>query len=82
MPGKQILPVFALTVLVALAFMVTPAAARADESPDPAACGSPDESTLAVVECLGIDPEMTVPDKTGRPVAISQGGRLIAAILS
>jgi hypothetical protein len=35
-----------------------------------------------VYEALGIDPEMMVPDKTGRPVPISQGGRPIAGILA
>ncbi len=35
-----------------------------------------------IYQCLGIDPEMTVPDRTGRPVAINQGGRPIEAILA
>jgi hypothetical protein len=56
---KLFLSIFAVMILAAVAFMGTPAVARADESPEGAACGSPDESTLAVVECLGIDP---VPD--------------------
>jgi hypothetical protein len=43
---------------------------------------SPADICCTVYECLGIDPDMTVPDKTGRPVAISQGGRPIKAILA
>jgi hypothetical protein len=43
---------------------------------------SPADICCTVYECLGIDPNMTVPDKTGRPVAISQGGRPIKAILA
>jgi Protein of unknown function (DUF1501) len=43
---------------------------------------SPADICCTVYECLGIDPEMTVPDKTGRPVPISQGGRPIAGILA
>ena len=35
-----------------------------------------------IYECLGIDPDMTVPDKTGRPVAINQGGQPIRGILA
>jgi len=36
-----------------------------------------------IYHCLGIDPEGTmVPDRTGRPVSISQGGRAIAGILA
>jgi len=34
-----------------------------------------------IYRCLGIDPDTTVPDKTGRPVAINQGGRPIDEIL-
>jgi uncharacterized protein (DUF1501 family) len=32
-------------------------------------------------QCLGIDPEMTVPDRSGRPVPIAQGGQPIRNIL-
>jgi hypothetical protein len=35
-----------------------------------------------IYECLGIDPEMTVPDRTGRPVSICQGGTPIRGILA
>jgi hypothetical protein len=34
-----------------------------------------------IYECLGIDPEMTVPDRAGRPVPVAQGGRAIREIL-
>jgi uncharacterized protein (DUF1501 family) len=34
-----------------------------------------------IYECLGIDPEMTLPDHGGRPVSIAQGGRPIRDIL-
>ena len=43
---------------------------------------SPADICCTVYQCLGIDPEMTVPDKTGRPVAINQGGRPITGILA
>jgi hypothetical protein len=35
-----------------------------------------------VYRCLGIDPDLMVPDKAGRPVAIAQGGRPIEEILA
>lgn len=35
-----------------------------------------------IYHCLGIDPEMTVPDRSGRPVPISHGGRPIQSILA
>ncbi len=34
-----------------------------------------------IYRCLGIDPEMRVPDHSGRPVEISHGGKPIAEIL-
>jgi hypothetical protein len=34
-----------------------------------------------IYHCLGIDPEMTVPDRTGRPVLVSQGGSVIREIV-
>jgi hypothetical protein len=43
---------------------------------------SPADICCTVYECLEIDPDMTVPDRTGRPVAISQGGRPIKSILT
>jgi len=43
---------------------------------------SPADICCTVYECLGIDPEMTVPDKAGRPVAINQGGQPIRGILT
>ena len=35
-----------------------------------------------IYQCLGIDPEMMVPDRTGRPVGIAQGGKPIADIMA
>jgi membrane-anchored protein YejM (alkaline phosphatase superfamily) len=35
-----------------------------------------------IFECLGIDPEMTVMDRAGRPVPIANGGHAIREILS
>jgi hypothetical protein len=35
-----------------------------------------------IYECLGINPEMPVHDRSGRPVAIAQGGRPIRDILA
>jgi hypothetical protein len=35
-----------------------------------------------IYECLGIDPEMPVHDRSGRPVPVAQGGRAIRDILS
>jgi hypothetical protein len=35
-----------------------------------------------IYHCLGIDPEMTVPDRAGRPVGIAQGGSPIREILA
>lgn len=35
-----------------------------------------------IFECLGIDPDMTVPDRSGRPMPIANGGRPIQDILA
>jgi hypothetical protein len=35
-----------------------------------------------IYRCLGIDPEMMLPDRTGRPIAIAHGGRPIDGILA
>ncbi len=35
-----------------------------------------------IYHCLGIDPDMTVPDRTGRPVPIAHGGQPIRDILA
>jgi hypothetical protein len=35
-----------------------------------------------IYHCLGIDPDMTVPDRTGRPVPIAHGGQPIREILT
>jgi uncharacterized protein (DUF1501 family) len=34
-----------------------------------------------IYRCLGIDPDLMVPDKTNRPVSINQGGHEIGDIL-
>jgi hypothetical protein len=43
---------------------------------------SPADVCATVYQCLGIDPDTTVPDRAGRPVAINQGGEPIREILS
>jgi hypothetical protein len=35
-----------------------------------------------IYQCLGIDPAMTLPDRTGRPLPIANGGRPIREILA
>ena len=35
-----------------------------------------------IYECLGIDPDLMLPDKTNRPVSINLGGRPIEGILA
>ena len=43
---------------------------------------SPADVCATIYECLGIDPEMTVQDRTGRPVPVAQGGRPIHEVLT
>ena len=43
---------------------------------------SPDNVCGLVYDCLGFDPSMTVANKIGRPVAISQGARPVRGILA
>jgi hypothetical protein len=43
---------------------------------------SPGDVCATIYQCLGIDPEMTVPDRTGRPVHIANGGRPIREVLA
>ena len=43
---------------------------------------SPADLCATIYHCLGIDPEMTVMDRTDRPVPIAQGGRPVAGILA
>jgi hypothetical protein len=43
---------------------------------------SPADLVSTVYLLLGIDPHTTVPDRTGRPVAISHGGEAIAEIVA
>jgi hypothetical protein len=42
---------------------------------------SPADLCATVYDCLGVDPDMTLPDRSGRPVPISQGGRPIREIM-
>jgi hypothetical protein len=43
---------------------------------------SPADVCATVYECLGIDPDLTVPDRSGRPVSVAHGGRPIRDILA
>ena len=43
---------------------------------------SPADICATVFECLGIDPEMMLPDRSGRPSPAAQGGRAIHEILA
>jgi hypothetical protein len=43
---------------------------------------SPADVCATVYRCLGIDPDLTVPDKAGRPVAVAQGGHAVEEILA
>jgi hypothetical protein len=42
---------------------------------------TPSDIVATIYDCLGVDPDTTVPDRTGRPVGISQGGRPIREII-
>jgi len=42
----------------------------------------PADICATIYHCLGIDPEMTVPDRAGRPVPIAHGGEPIREILA
>jgi hypothetical protein len=42
---------------------------------------SPADVCATIYELLGIDPDMTVPERSGRPVGISNGGRPIREVL-
>jgi Protein of unknown function (DUF1501) len=43
---------------------------------------SPADVCATIYEILGIDPDMTVPDRAGRPIPVSHGGRPIREILA
>jgi hypothetical protein len=43
---------------------------------------SPADVCATIYAALGIDPDSTVPDRGGRPVAIAQGGRAVREILA
>ena len=38
--------------------------------------------TATIYHLLGVDPESTVPDQTGRPIHISHGGRVVEGLLA
>jgi hypothetical protein len=42
---------------------------------------SPADLCATIYHCLGIDPEMTVPDRSGKPVPVAQGGHPVREIL-
>jgi hypothetical protein len=42
----------------------------------------PADLCATIYQCLGIDPEMTVMDRTERPIAVAHGGRAIEGILA
>ena len=43
---------------------------------------SPADICATIYECLGIDPDLQIPDSAGQPVQIRMGGRVIEEILS
>jgi Protein of unknown function (DUF1501) len=43
---------------------------------------SPGDFVATIYALLGIDPEMTVPDRDGRPIPIAHGGRPIRGVLA
>jgi hypothetical protein len=43
---------------------------------------SPADVCATIYRCLGIDPEMTVPDRTGRPFPVAGGGQAIEPVLA
>jgi uncharacterized protein (DUF1501 family) len=42
----------------------------------------PADIVASVYHCLGIDPDMTVNDRAGRPIPVAQGGQAIREILA
>jgi hypothetical protein len=43
---------------------------------------SPADICTTIYEILGIDPDLAVPDRAGRPVPVSHGGRPIRELLA
>ena len=43
---------------------------------------SPADFVATIYELMGIDPHLTVPDRSGRPIAIAHGGEPVRAIIS
>jgi uncharacterized protein (DUF1501 family) len=42
---------------------------------------SPADICATIYRCLGIDPDLALPDRSGRPSPVAQGGRPIQEIL-
>lgn len=43
---------------------------------------TPGDLAATIYHLVGVDPEATVPDQTGRPVPISHGGNVIRSVLA
>ncbi|MEO6808470.1 MAG: DUF1501 domain-containing protein [Isosphaeraceae bacterium] len=43
---------------------------------------SPGDLVATIYQLLGVDPELTIPDLTGRPISIAHGGRPISQIIA
>ena len=43
---------------------------------------SPADYISTIYELMGIDPHTTVPERTGRPIAISHGGEPVRQIIA
>jgi hypothetical protein len=43
---------------------------------------TPQDVAATIYHCLGIDPEMRLPDRVGRPVEVGSGGKVILPILA
>lgn len=43
---------------------------------------SPGDLVATIYQLLGVDPELTVPDQTGRPISVTHGGQPIREILT
>src|SRR5262249_49751380 len=43
---------------------------------------SPGDLVATIYQLLGVDPELTVPDQTGRPISVAHGGQPLREILT
>jgi len=43
---------------------------------------SPADACATVYACLGIDPELALPDRAGRPVPVAHGGQPVRDVLA